>query len=123
MLNRDQILGAVDAKTEDFDVPEWGGSVRIAVMSGDARDALQASLADNKATSFFEAALVVATVVDDSGAQIFTAADIPALRAKSAPVLTRVAEVAMRLNGIGAKAAEDAVKNSGATQSEDSGTA
>ncbi|WP_321919308.1 hypothetical protein [Paraburkholderia tropica] len=123
MLNREQILGAVDVKTEDVDVPEWGGTVRIAVMSGVARDALQASVVDNKSPSRFEAALVAATAVDESGALLFSADDVATLQAKNATVLTRVAAVAMALNNIGKKAAEEAVKNSEAAQSGDSGTA
>lgn len=123
MLNRDQILGASDVQTQDVDVPEWGGIVRISMMSGAARDALQASLVDNKKTSFFEAALVAATVVDETGALVFTPEDIAALQAKNATVLTRVAEASMALNKIGAAAADAAVKNSEAAQSGDSGTA
>jgi hypothetical protein len=121
MLNRNQILGAVDVQTQDIDVPEWGGTVRIAMMSGAARDTLQAALVDNKKTSFFEAALVAATVVDDSGALVFSADDIAALQTKSAAVLTRIAEASMALNKIGAAAADAAVKNSGAATSGDSG--
>jgi hypothetical protein len=123
MLNREQILAANDAQTKDVDVPEWGGTVRIAVMSGAARDALQSAIDQKKGNAYFEASLVVATVVDSTGAQLFTEDDIDALRAKSAPVLTRVAAEAMAINKIGEAATEKAVKNSEAAPSGDSGTA
>ena len=35
LLTRDEILAADDIKTEDVEVPEWGGDVRVSVMSRD----------------------------------------------------------------------------------------
>lgn len=45
--------------------------------------------------------LVASCTCDESGALLFTPADIPTLGKKSARALTRVWEVATRLNGIG----------------------
>lgn len=123
MLTREQILSADDLKSEDVEVPEWGGSVRVIVMSGAARDAFQGSMAESdKSISYFHNSLLVATAVGDDGAPLFTAADMEALRAKSAAAVTRVASVAERLNGFGAKAVENAEKNSEAAQSGSSGS-
>ncbi|QTD91759.1 hypothetical protein [Burkholderia anthina] len=123
MLNRQQILAASDLQSVDVPVPEWGGTVRVLMMSGTARDALQAQVVDNKSTSKFEAALIVATVVDDNGAPLFTVDDVAALQGKSSAALSRVSNAAMKLNRLGEKATEDAEKNSGATPSDGSGTA
>ena len=122
MLNRDQIAGASDISTTDVPVPEWGGAVRLSVMTGAARDALQTAVAANKSPSYFEAALIVSAAVDEAGKPIFTGEDIPLLQGKSSAVLSRVARVAMDLNKIGVKAADAEEKNSEASQSDDSGT-
>lgn len=123
MLTRDQILAADDLKSEDVEVPEWGGSVRVIVMTGAARDAFQEQMAESdKSISYFHNSLLVATTVGDDGAPLFTAADMGALRSKSAAAVTRVAAVAERLNGFGAKAVETAEKNSEAAPSGSSGS-
>ncbi|WP_144149348.1 hypothetical protein [Paraburkholderia sp. BCC1884] len=123
MLTREQILSANDLTAEDVDVPEWGGSVRITVMSGAARDAFQGQMsASDKSISYFHNSLLVATAVGEDGAPLFTVADMEALRTKSAAVVTRVANVAERLNGFGAKAVETAEKNSEAAPSGSSGS-
>ena len=38
LLNKSQILAASDRKTEDLEVKEWGGTVRISTMSASDRD-------------------------------------------------------------------------------------
>ena len=43
-LSRDAILQREDIKTEDVEVPEWGGTVRVRGMTGVQRDAFEASL-------------------------------------------------------------------------------
>ena len=43
-LSRDTILQREDIVTEDVEVPEWSGTVRVRGMSGVERDAFEASL-------------------------------------------------------------------------------
>lgn len=106
MLNRDQILEADDLTRECVEVPEWGGEVFVATMTGEARDAWEQSLvvADGgKARASMEnirARLVVATACDENGNRLFTEKDIPALGRKSAGALERICRVAQRLNGL-----------------------
>ncbi|MBI0320545.1 hypothetical protein JBF12_47905, partial [Streptomyces javensis] len=38
LLGKQQILDAQDRRHEDVAVPEWGGSVRVAMMSARDRD-------------------------------------------------------------------------------------
>lgn len=117
MLTRDQILAARDLETEVVHVPEWGGDVRIGVMSGKAREVLMDSLAEQQPLSRFQALMLASTIVDDAGTPIFSADDVEQLRGKSTEVLVRLVEVAMRLNKIGQTAVEEAEKNSGAAPS------
>ena len=102
LLSRDQILGASDRETQDVEVPEWGGTVRVATMSAGARDAFDASLTDsegNQETTNFRAKLVAATVVDEDGERVFGSEDIDALAGHGARAIDRVFDVAARLNG------------------------
>lgn len=123
ILSKAAILAAVDLKTEDVDVSEWGGTVRVAMMSGKARDDFYAQQGDEKvAYSLFSARVLVATVVDEDGQPVFEEADIEALRAKSQAAMDRVLAVALRLNGLGPTALEEAEKNSDAAPSGDSGS-
>jgi len=123
MLTKDLILAAADTAPKSVDVPEWGGSVNIAVMSGVARDAFNASIQKDQPNSVFIANLLVATLVDEAGTPIFTSADVGALQQKSAAVTGRLAEAAMELNGLAAGAKDAAAKNSEAAPSGDSGSA
>ncbi|WP_085508499.1 hypothetical protein [Burkholderia pseudomallei] len=125
--NKGAILGAARLKTESVDVPEWGEGVSVIVseMSGHARDAFYAKKEANKAMPISEsqAALLLATVVDESGAPVLDEADIESLRAQSTAALDRIVAVAVRINGLQASATEDAAKNSAAAPSGDSGCA
>lgn len=124
MLTREQIQAASDLKSEVVPVPEWGGDVTVIVMDGFARDAFQVALqAGDKSVSYFQASLLVATVVGDDAKSLFTADDIDWLRKKSSPALTRVGRIAERMNGFGPEAVGAAEKNSEAAQSGSSGSA
>lgn len=124
MLTRELIQAAVDLKSEVVLVPEWGGEVTVIVMDGRARDAFQVAMqAGDKSVSYFQASLLVATVVGDDAKPLFTADDIDWLRNKSSAALTRVGRVAERINGFGVVAVEEAEKNSVAAPSGSSGSA
>lgn len=114
MLNREAILGAQDLKTADVAVPEWGGSVRVRVMTGTERDAWGASLvgADGKPNmAQYGIKLLVLCIVGEDGVALFTEADLAALGAKSALALKRVFDAADALNTIGPDQVEAAAKN------------
>lgn len=125
LLSKSEILAADDLKHEDVPVPQWGGSVRIRVMTGTERDEFRSQLASHGQdipVAVFSAALVAAAAIDEAGNRLFTMEDVTALQAKSAASLDWPAAVAMRLNGLGGKAIEDAAKNSESGQSGDSGS-
>lgn len=118
ILSKEQILEASDLKAQPVEVPEWGGTVLVRSMTGADRDAFEASMVtvhpDGSRTPEMRnlrAKLVALTLVDEAGNRLFDVADIPRLAAKSAAALERVFEAAQRINGLGAKAEDDAVKN------------
>lgn len=128
LLSKSAILGASDLAFEDVPVPQWGGMVRVRMMTGVDRDAFRAAHAaldtdGELAVGKFSAMLLAFTCVDESGQLLFTLKDVEALQTKSARSLDMPATVAMRLNGLGGKAVEDATKNSSSGQSGDSGSA
>jgi hypothetical protein len=125
LLTKSAILGAQDLPHQDVPVPAWGGSIRVRTMTGLERDAFRVAIASEEGgvpVGKFSAALLAATCIDESGARLFTMEDMEALQAKSAASLDGPAAIAMRLNGLGGTAVEDAAKNSESGQSGDSGS-
>lgn len=107
LLSRDDILGAQDRKTEDVQVPEWGGTVRVRSLSGAERDAYEAGIVQVRGDgsrkftlSNARARLVSLSVCGEDGERVFTDADIAKLGEKSAAALERVFDVALHLSGL-----------------------
>jgi len=113
MLTREQILHSDDLKRVEVKVPEWGGTVRVQMMSGAARDEFEAGIVvdGQPDTTNMRAKLAAATLVDDNGRLLFTPADVEALGRKSAAALDRVLAAAQKLNRIGDKELQELVGN------------
>jgi hypothetical protein len=113
ILSRDAILKADDLKKQVVNVPEWGGDVVIATMTGEARDAWEQSLVANKAVSLenIRARLLAATAVDEEGKRLFSEKDVAALGRKSAAALDRCVKVAQKLNKLTESDLDDLSKN------------
>lgn len=118
MLGREDILSASDIVTEDVEVSEWGGTVRVKGMTGTERNEFEASLIIGKgknATMNMKnamAKLVAAAIIDQDGNAIFKPADVEALGNKSAKALARVYKVASSLSGLTEEDMEELTKNS-----------
>ena len=120
LLDREGILKADDLPSEDVEVPEWGGVVRVRTMTGAERDEFEATVyspdADGKKIkvdrSNFRAKLLCGCIVDDDGNRMFSLQDITVLGAKSAKALQRVFDVAQALNGLSEEAQAEIEKNS-----------
>lgn len=113
MLTRAAIFAAQDVKSEVVPVPEWGGSVTVQELSGNQRvrwENTVNALGKDPGIRILSA-LVVCSVVDESGDPIFTADDVEALGKKSAVALERVYNVATRLSGLRTSDVDNAVKN------------
>lgn len=93
-------------KTEEVEVPEWGGSVIVAGLTGAERDHFEQESIKGKgknATMNFanmRARLVALSVVNADGTRTFSRDDVKALGGKSAAALERVFDVARRLSGL-----------------------
>ncbi len=113
LLNKEAILGASDLKTEDVEVSEWGGTVRVRTMTGAERDALGKSMmVDGKmSTDNYRAKLLSRCIVDEAGNTVFSEADIAALNGKNTLALERVFKAADGLNSLSEATVEAAEKN------------
>lgn len=101
--------------------PDDAGHVyklRVGVMSGAERDRFDSAWRDARAKDAdkavgFRALLAVFTLRDDEqGERVYDDGDIGEANLLPAPLLDRILEVAMRINGLAAKAVEQAEKNS-----------
>lgn len=113
MLTKEAILAATDRKTEDVNVPEWGGVVRVSEMSAIDRDHWEATLtADGKINlQNLRARTAALCIVDDKGQRMFSEKEIEALGRKSASALDRIVKAAQRLNKLTEGDVETARKN------------
>ncbi|MCP5017110.1 MAG: hypothetical protein GY938_17840 [Ketobacter sp.] len=115
MLTAEQILKADDrAELVKVDVPEWGGSVNVCVMSGSCRDRWELATAgavDRPGTANIRASLCAYTTCDEKGKRLFSDGQIAALGEKSSAALDRVFSVARKLNKISDDDIEELEKN------------
>lgn len=113
ILTKEQILAADDRRTITVEVPEWGGSVNIAVMTGTDRESFEREWTNIEAKLLpqYKLKMLRRCLVDGSGAQQFTDADLDALGNKNACVIDRLFTECMKLNGFQKDAVEEAVKN------------
>lgn len=101
LLTKYAILKAEDLKTERVDVPEWGGTVIVRTMTGLQLDGFFSAVAGKeKDKKLFHTVLCAATLVDEAGKPLFTFGEVAKLAMKSGSAIRRIAQVAMRLNGL-----------------------
>ena len=118
LLSKTAILAAQDLQTEDVEVPDWGGAVRVRSFTGRERDAFEASMVrgdgrDRKVDlTNMRARLVGLTVIDEAGQRLFTDEEVDLLGAKSGAALDRVFAIAQKLNGLSGADVEELSKNS-----------
>ena len=118
LLTKQDIINADDMRSEDVNVPEWGGTVRVRALSARQRDAFEATLVSGEGKkrradlANVRAKLVGMCLVDDSGARLFTDAEAVALGAKSGAAMDRVFSVCQRLAGLTQEDVEELTKNS-----------
>lgn len=121
---REQIIKADDITSETVDVPEWNVKVEVRTLSGRDRAKMLKSHMDSEGVLDIEKlypALLIAAVFDpDSGDKVFTEFDYDVLNNKSGAALERVAQVAIRLSGLGGEAVAEAGKGSSSPATPDS---
>ena len=95
-LSARDVLDLPSLVIEELDVPEWGGVVRVKMLTAKERDDFEASMVVMKKgqptpnTANARARLVQLAVVDEEGKQLFTKHDIQTLGNLPAAGLQRV---------------------------------
>lgn len=122
---RDKILAAADIPSETVTIPEWDVELLVKGMSAGDRISLMQSAYDQQTQQVNMAAVypdvVVSCVFDPkTGDPVFTSADKTAILAKSSAAVEKIADVGLRLSGIGKDADDAAGKDSSFTPSDDS---
>jgi hypothetical protein len=115
LLNKDEILAVNDLDTEDVSVPEWGGIVRLRVMTGTDLDGWEVASfnAQKKGGDLHvRAGLVARCAVDKQGKRLFTNKEAVELGKKSGKALNRLYEKALKMNGISEEESKEIEKNS-----------
>ena len=98
-LSKSAILSANDKKMVDVDVAEWGGTVKLRVMTGTERDRFESEFVGcNKSVDMVRAKIVAKCLCDEAGERLFTEEEIPELGNRSAAVLDKLFHQCMKLN-------------------------
>src|SRR6266568_7439297 len=82
LLNKAAILAATDIKTEDVEVPEWGGTVRVRTISAAESMATNTeALKDGQGDPAFMTAHLLSSclIAEDGASEAWTAEDLRAL--------------------------------------------
>lgn len=130
-LTAADIFAAPDIETEDVEVPQWGGIVRVKGMTAAERDRFEESIYEQRGKNMelnrqnFRAKLVALSAVDENGKLLFSQRDIERLGTKSAAAMDLLFAAAQRVSGISASDEDELTnaKNSGGDQSDDSSSA
>jgi hypothetical protein len=114
-LSRDTILSVEDYKTDEVEVPEWGGTVRIRELNAAEVEHMGFGVAgpdgkmDLRRAEGLTSKVVAWGVIDEGGNQVFAEGDIKALGQKSHRAINLVAGEIMKLTGLSVE--EEEVKN------------
>lgn len=104
-VTRESILNAADNPVfSNVMVERWGGAVRVYSMTSGSQEAFDQESVRRKKRKIdirVRERMIIATVRNDEGLPLFTAADEEALSRQSSAVLDRVFKIACKLNGYG----------------------
>lgn len=116
LLSKDAILASHDLATEDVEVPEWGGTVRLRLLTGTERARVEDDVLEarnkGKEVALFKLRVLALCLVDDAGNRLFTDAELGQLGKKSANVIESLFKRCQQANGLGGDAVEEEEKNS-----------
>jgi hypothetical protein len=115
---RKQIFDCDDLPREKVPCPEWGCDVWIRTVGAVEKDMFEEAglvkRGKNRETNLrnIRARLVILCATDEAGKQLFLPGDVENLGAKSSRVVTRLYDVATRLNAWSDADVEELAKNS-----------
>lgn len=122
VLSKKDIFKQTALKTEVVPIPEWGGDVIVQEMTAIQREKFEEWVMskDDKSIKGTRVAIVINTVIDEDGKQMFNDLDAMDLGKKPASIIDRIASVGLKLSKMSSTTVEEEAKNSGAVLNEDS---
>ena len=129
LLNKEQIKTVSDLETQDIEVPEWGGVVRLKSLTGAERDRFEASVVQGQGRNTtvnmqnLRAKLVAQSAIGEDGKPLFAEDDVKWLGEKSAKALNRLFNAAQTLSGLSESDVKELAGNFKAARSEGSTSA
>jgi len=121
---RDKIFAAKDIPSENLHVPEWEVDLVIKGMTAGERVTLMQNAYDVKTeqvnmSKVYPDVVVSCSYDPETDEPVFTDADKEALMNKSSAAIEKIADVGLRLSGIGKDQQDAAGKDSSSTPSDD----
>lgn len=114
---RKRLIGANDVKVQPIEVPEWGGTYYVRVLSGKDRESFEEALSAEQRMKNFRLRFLVLSLCDEDGVRVLTDADIDLLGERNSVVLNRVFEQAWTINAFTKEAVDALGEGSPAAQS------
>lgn len=113
---RDRIFAHDDIGKSLVEVPEWDVTVELRTMTAGERSKMMKAALDDEGkvdmSALFPMLLIAATFDPETDEQVFSEGDIAALQQKSAAVVERLGQQAMKLSGMGEDAVDEEGKDS-----------
>ncbi|NBW14405.1 MAG: hypothetical protein EBR82_41045 [Caulobacteraceae bacterium] len=120
---RKRLLGANDIKVQPIEVPEWGGTWYVRVLSGRDREAFEEALSAEQRMKNFRIRFLILAICDENGAKVFDQSDVDFLGDRNSVVINRVFEQAWTINAFTKEAVDALGEDSPADPSGDSSSA
>jgi hypothetical protein len=112
ILSREGILSQSPIlPREELEIPEWGGSIFVRMLSASERDQLEIQWERTKRVHF-RARLVYYCACTAEGADLFREEDIPILGAQPTSAVARICDLAFKINKFTKDDVEELEKNS-----------
>ena len=97
VLTLDDIFEVKDTRYLEIDVPEWGGSIRVAALSaGEMIDFVDSNDGPAKRTSGIR--LIIASLVDEDGKRVGKPEMMDKFKKRDSRVMGRIVDEIMKLN-------------------------
>ncbi len=110
MLSKEQIFAAPDLEYRMVAIPEWGGEVRIKVMSIAEQIKFEDLNMKKKDNSELVFAMLSQCCIDEKGDHLFDDEDLKELSKKSSAPILHLFNACLELNTMSKKALDDQVK-------------
>lgn len=116
-LTKTRISEFSHVEFKDLEVPEWGGVIRLRRMDVKDRLGLSESIQKHEDSLMFMVKVVAYTMVDAEGRRIYGDEDLETLLALDLEPIKRIYDASMEFSKLRGEDFEEAVKNSGPSQS------